>query len=173
VFRGGATAATADRAPSVSSTQPVTQPRPASAGCIVGQERGFRCLSVVPGSPYCAKHHPDRKAENRENASIAARTSHARRPDPALEAWVKSGAFDWTKRRAAYVCLGQVAVYVALGVLAPSVGNSIAALARSRLGRRGGSGSASAKRRRESAAAQAAAHAETLGRQNGHTESPA
>jgi hypothetical protein len=171
----------ADRAPSVFSEQhpEMLRSAPSSSvtGCLTGQERGFQCLPVIPGSLYCANHDPARSGARRQKAQRAARSRvvQARsRPDPnpALETWLTSGAFDWTKRKSAYACLAQVAVHVARGTITPSQANAIAALARSRLGRRGGSGSASAKQRRASDAARAAAYAETLGRQNGH-EGPA
>jgi hypothetical protein len=56
---------------------------PASTACIVGQERGQRCLPVVPGSPYCDNHNPDRRERRLEITRKAARRSHeGRQPAP-------------------------------------------------------------------------------------------
>lgn len=99
--------------------------------CIVGQERGLRCLPVIPGRPYCAKHDPERKQENRKAARLAARASHARRPDPEFEAWAASLVeTNWTDEAIALQRLGEAMGHVATGRLTAAQGNAIAALAR-------------------------------------------
>jgi hypothetical protein len=99
--------------------------------CIVGAERGFRCLPVVPGSVYCQKHHPDKRAENREAARLAARASHARRPDPEFEEWAASLVeTDWSNETVYLQRLGEAMGHVATGRLSAAQGNALAALAR-------------------------------------------
>lgn len=110
------------------AVQPRTQHRPAPSACLVGQERGIRCLPVVPGSLYCDNHHPDRKARRLEITRLAARASHARRTDPEMEAWADK--LDWTTDEQRTQALRDVAVLVAKGGLTPAQGNAIAALAR-------------------------------------------
>jgi hypothetical protein len=83
---------------------------------------------VVPGRPWCAKHDPERQAANRENARLAARASHARRPDPELEAWADT--LDWSSEEKREQALREVAVLVAKSGLTPAQGQAIAALAR-------------------------------------------
>jgi hypothetical protein len=96
--------------------------------CIVGQERGFRCLPVIPNTSWCAKHHPDRKADNVATAKRAARASHARRVDPEIEAWAASLdlSTDEPRRRV----LTEAARYVAVGKLSAAQAAAIAALVR-------------------------------------------
>jgi hypothetical protein len=65
---------------------------------------------------------------NRQAARLAARASHARRPDPELESWVDS--LDWTSEEGRVPALRDVAVRVAKGGLSAAQGNAIAALAR-------------------------------------------
>ena len=119
---------TGESAAPFSPTQPPTQLRLASSGCVVGQERGFRCLPVIPGSPWCAKHHPERGAENRQHARLAARASHARRQDPALEAWAATLASSNAETREQ--ALREAAVLVAKRVLTAAEGHAIVALSR-------------------------------------------
>jgi hypothetical protein len=135
--------------------------------CIIGQEHGISCLPVVPGSSWCANHHPDLSAERRAKAERAARASHTRRPDPELKRWAESDAFDWTKRGNATQVLGDAARYVARsaarrGELTPQHATALATLARARLGRR--AQAAQAKRHRSYVV-------ETYG--NGRTPEPA
>jgi len=111
-----------------SPTQPPTQLRSASSGCVVGQERGFRCLPVIPGTPWCAKHHPERQAENRQHARMAARASHARRTDPALDAWAATLASSRAETREQ--ALREAAVLVAKRILTAAEGHAIVALSR-------------------------------------------
>jgi hypothetical protein len=59
---------------------------------------------------------------------VAARASHARRTDPALEAWADTLASSNEETRAQ--ALREVAAFVAKGALTPAQGNAIAALAR-------------------------------------------
>jgi hypothetical protein len=96
--------------------------------CIIGQERGIRCLPVVPGSLYCDNHHPDRKDRRRENNRLAARASHIRRVTPEMEAWADS--LDLTTDEGRAQSLTDVARLVAKEGLTPAQGNAIAALAR-------------------------------------------
>lgn len=113
------------------SSPPVQLPaqhRPAPTACIVGLERGLRCLPVVPGSLYCDNHSPDRRERRREITRLAARASHAHRPDPALEAWADT--FAWEDEAGVRQSLREAAALVAKGDLSPAQGNTIAALAR-------------------------------------------
>jgi hypothetical protein len=101
--------------------------------CIVGQERGFRCLPNVPGRPFCAKHDPERKADNVETAKLAARASHSRRPDPELEAW--AGTLDFATDESRRRTLEEAARHVAMGRLSAAQAGAIAALARAAAGK--------------------------------------
>lgn len=116
----------------------------APAGCIVGQERGFRCLPVIPNTPWCAKHHPDRKAANRDAAKLAARASHARRRDPELEAW--AAGLDLSTGESRGRVLTEAAQRVATGQLAAAQASAIAALVRAAAGKPGTSSPPTAPR---------------------------
>src|SRR5262245_45459640 len=117
----------ADADASPPPVQHSVQHRPALGACIVGQERGLRCLPVVPGSPYCHNHHPDRREQQSAQNSIASKTSHAIRTDPELEAWADNLDFSPEKLKQT---LQEVAQFVAKGALTAAQGNAIAALAR-------------------------------------------
>jgi hypothetical protein len=119
---------TGDPIMSPSPSQPTTLRRPASSDCLVGQERGFRCLPVLPGRPYCAKHDPDQLEARRAQARLAARASHVRRVTPEMETWAES--LDFTTEEGRARSLTEVAQLVAKQAISPAEGNAIAALAR-------------------------------------------
>lgn len=123
---------TGDPRLSSSTVQPAVQHRPAPSGCITGQERGLRCLPVVPGSPYCDNHNPDRRERRREITKRAARASHPRRVSPELEAWADT--IDLTTDEGRARSLTEVAQLVVREELRESTGNTIAALARAAAG---------------------------------------
>jgi hypothetical protein len=110
---------------SLAPSQQVTQRR----SCVVGLERGFRCLPTLPGTDYCAKHHPDLAARRAEQASEAARQSHALfRPSSEMEAWADT--IDFSTKESRERCLAEAAQLIAKGGLTAAQGNAIAALAR-------------------------------------------
>jgi hypothetical protein len=110
------------------AVQPTVQHREAPSGCVVGRERGFRCLPVVPGSIYCANHDPDRKDRRRQITTRAAQQSHAQRVDPAVILWADT--LDLTTDETRARGLTEVAQLVAKGGLTSQQGATIAALAR-------------------------------------------
>lgn len=107
----------------------------AATACIVGQERGFRCLPPVPGRPFCAKHDPERKADNVAAARRAALASHARRVDPELVAW--SAGLDLSTDDSRRRVLTEAAMHVATGKLSAAQAGAIAALVRAAAGKPG------------------------------------
>lgn len=113
---------------STSPTQLSTQRRV----CVEGFARSLRCFPVIPGTEYCAKHHPDRAARRSEQAAEAAKASHATwRPDPELEAW--ADAINWDDEAAIHTFLRETAVLVAKKALTPQQGQVMARLAEERL----------------------------------------
>jgi hypothetical protein len=56
------------------TTQLPSQRRPASSDCLIGRDRGLRCLPVIPGTPWCAKHHPERAGQRSAQGREAALT---------------------------------------------------------------------------------------------------
>jgi hypothetical protein len=111
---------------------PTTQLSTQRRLCVVGQAQGFRCLPVLAGTEYCAKHHPDRAARRSEQAAEAAKASHATwRPDPELESW--ADAINWDDEAAIHTFLRETAVLVAKRALTPQQGQVMARLAEERL----------------------------------------
>ena len=87
--------------------------------CIIGQERGYKCLPVIPGTPWCAKHHPDRAAERSRQSREAAL---ARVPEPPpvndeIEKWLVS--IDYDSPDACRKVLREVSQLVGLGKIFP------------------------------------------------------
>ena len=67
--------------------------------CVIGRERGFRCLPVIPGTAWCAKHHPQMGAERRRVAREAA-LSRVPAPPPVdneIERWLETLDYDSEK----------------------------------------------------------------------------
>jgi hypothetical protein len=105
-------------------TQPPTHPRPTSA-CVVGQERGFRCLPVIPGTAWCQKHHPDYGEERRRHAREAARARIVPPPpvDDELGRWLES--LDFTTEAGCRNALVETARRVGKRLLPAGIGREI------------------------------------------------
>ena len=113
---------------SFSPSQPPSQLR----RCVVGLERGLKCLPVVPNTEYCDRHHPDRAVQRTERASQAARASHATwRPDPEIETWADN--ITWDTEEEVHRFLHETAVFVAKKAITPAQGQVMARLAEERL----------------------------------------